>query len=47
MHFRAILLCKRLHRQLALELPPPLLYITEGDKDDNTLFGFYQYTKAK
>lgn len=28
-------------------LPYTLLYITEGDKDDNTLFGFYQYTKAK
>lgn len=28
-------------------LPYTLLYITEEDKDDNTLFGFYQYTKAK
>lgn len=26
-HFRAFLLCKRLHRQLALELPPPLYLI--------------------
>ena len=47
MHFRAILLCKRLHKQLALELPH-LLYLIYIERilTDNTLFRFQQYTKA-
>lgn len=48
MHFRAILLCKRLHRQLALELPPPLyliIYNRGGTKMITLCLGFINIRK--
>lgn len=47
-HFRAFLLCKRLHRQLALELPPPLyliIYNRGGTKMITLCLGFINIRK--